>query len=300
MAILSVKRMRRNRNSSQDLKTMRAQTCYQVITDDPATSEIQIRRAPGMPRVGDPHPDDLRLTVVNIETGDPDDSGVAWNDVKVKYEALVNGAAEETVTSPLDLPAEVSWGGRKTQEPIDMDILNNPIVNTVGEPFDPPIVETFTDQEITITKNLATWDPVAMQTYFNAVNQDAFLGFRPGTVLMDELKAKRIVTPTLVYWAATFVMLVRVAPPDGAPPEMSWARRIKNEGFYCSDGGTPTPKIIRALDASNKPVVLPVPLKADGTRVLVTPGPIPTFSGGIFYINFPTKKPLPFAALNIL
>ncbi len=297
MAIVSVKRLRGKRNSSSDLKSMRAQQGWQVVTDDVTTSEIQVKRAPGIPRVGDPHPEDMRLTVVNIETGDPDDSGYVWNDVKAKYEALTNGGTEDAPISPLDLPAEISGGGRKVSEMIDRDVNQTVIANTVGEPFDPPITETFTDQEITIVKNFATYDPVEMQKYYNNTNADNFLGFPPGTVLIDDIRFKRVVTPTLIYYQVTFIVLVRLPVFEGDAPETAWERRIKNEGYYYKNAAG---DIVRAVDKDDKPVVLPVPLKSDGTRVPVTAGNPPVFDGEIFFRVFKTKKTRAFAPLNIL
>lgn len=298
MSIVSVKRIRANRNSTLDLRLMRAQTGYQVITDDPETSELEIRRADGIPRVGDLHPEEPRLSVVYVETGDPDDSGLVWRDVKVKYEAQVNGKNEGDNTGPLDLPAEISGAGRKTQEPIDIDLNSNIICNAVGEPFDPPVTETFTDLELTVTKNFANIDIVDLQDYVNAWNSDTFLGFIPGQCLMDDIRWTRVVTPSLIYYRVTFVVLVRKPEVSGQDVTTVWWKRIKNEGYYYknSDG-----KIVRALDDAGKPTVLPVPLKLNGERITATAesNGFPTFSQTVPFLDFKTKKDKVFASLNI-
>lgn len=60
--------------------------------------------------------------------------------------------------NPPERPAEISWDMETTTEPIEVDIDGKPLVNSVGEPFDPPIRAPFS----ILTLRIARGDRVAV------------------------------------------------------------------------------------------------------------------------------------------
>lgn len=63
-----------------------------------------------------------------------------------------------TTEDPPERPAEISWDLETTTEPIEVDIAGKPLMNAVGERFDPPIRAPFS----ILTLRIARGDRVAV------------------------------------------------------------------------------------------------------------------------------------------
>jgi hypothetical protein len=72
------------------------------------------------------------------------------------------GKPEDVQENPLNRPAVIQRSPVQRQRIVERDVDGNLIINTAGEPFNPPVEREEHAPSFTITKNLANW-PYAME-----------------------------------------------------------------------------------------------------------------------------------------
>jgi hypothetical protein len=109
------------------------------------------------------------------------DDGMMWELTLAYgwYNALVAGGGP--TQNPLAMPIEVSWSLRDHETVLDTDQNGNAVVNTAGDPFDPPLVIDDPRLVMTVVRNESAFNVGWVIAYRNAVNSDAFAGFPPLT-----------------------------------------------------------------------------------------------------------------------
>jgi hypothetical protein len=120
-----------------------------------------------LPVIGEVHPDDAGAwcTTLNV---DPSDPWKGWT-VTAEY-----STERELAEDPTADPAEITWGYEQFQKPAVTNYAGQAIVNSAGDPFDPPIMIDDSRPYVTISKNLASV-PVWIMTYQDAVNSSSFV-----------------------------------------------------------------------------------------------------------------------------
>lgn len=188
---------------------------------------------------------------------------------------------------PLAKPWEVEWGFVTTNEPVDRDIYDKPILNSVGESYDPPVMREFSDLMLTIRRNEADFNYARAADYKDAVNSDFFYGFAPGLVRCVNYSGRRAFTGVIFYWQVTYTFQMRRG---------SWLRRILDQGYrtkVLASGGAVTVEAIED-DAGNK-VSQPWPLDGNGYKL-----PQSTIdAGSAFWLGFEIYHLLPFSVLGL-
>lgn len=125
---------------------------YRFTSDSQSDNGFQLITHPDCPKVGWLHPSHPFCWVQSI-TFDQESGYRLWV-VDATYSSEF-----ETTENPLDMPAAVDWGGEQYQEPLLIDVYGDLVVNSAGDPFDPPIMRDFSRRVVTVVKNLA--DPPA-------------------------------------------------------------------------------------------------------------------------------------------
>lgn len=119
-----------------------------------------------LPVIGEVHPHDSGAwcTTLNVDPTEP------WKGWTVTAEYSTERELSET---PTDDPAEINWGSEQFQRPAVTNYAGQAILNSAGDPFDPPIMIDDSRPYVTISKNLASV-PVWIMTYQDAVNSAEF------------------------------------------------------------------------------------------------------------------------------
>jgi hypothetical protein len=91
------------------------------------------------------------------------------------YNPLQAGGGKEQ--NPLQMPIEVSWALRDHEAVLQYDVNGNPVLNTAGDPYDPPVVIDDPRLVMTVVRNEAQFNVGWVLAYRNAVNSDPFAGF---------------------------------------------------------------------------------------------------------------------------
>lgn len=271
---------------------------FHVLVTSGAITETAdtVRAFAPLPNPGDPHPTDLgmfcrRKTVQKVS--------VLLYEATCDYETP-RGGGSGGGDNPLSAPAVIRFSHVVTEEQIDQDMDGKPICCLATlEQFDPPITRQFGDLQMTVTKNVATFDPLQAYVYMFAVNSDSFFGADPGVCLLTQFEAENVVEGAFQYWRRTVGIQFRSGQPN-TTNDKAWYRRIRAEGYYIripnrEEIGQPV-KTYHAIDAEKQPVTKPVLHKISNGQA-VDDQSDPTLAE---WYEFKIYRSLPFAALNIL
>src|SRR5262249_15878222 len=94
---------------------------------------------------------------------------------------------------PLFKRPDVRWGFANFQRP-GIWTIDNPsraIVNSAGEPFDPPVEIDDSRLVLTLVRNEPAFAPLTSLLYKDAINSDTFLGAAPGLAKIAMLSSVR-------------------------------------------------------------------------------------------------------------
>lgn len=119
-----------------------------------------------LPVIGSLHPEDNNAWCVSlrVENSNP------WKGWTVTAEYT---SEREITEDPTVEPAAITWSSEQFQRPVIYDNTGNAVVNSAGDPFDPPVMMDDSRPVVTITKNLAVV-PAWILAYQDAVNSDVF------------------------------------------------------------------------------------------------------------------------------
>ena len=161
--------------------------------------------------------------------------------------------------NPLNHPIKISWGENRFDQVVFEDINGNPVVNSAGDYFDPPVTCDDSRPTLRIVRNEPTYIPQYALTWKDTTNLDTFYGFAPGTVKMSTPLGELDYNPICgFYYIVTYQFEIN---PNG------WAKQILDQGMRQIVSGSKT----NILDDDGTPITAPIPLKGNGKK-LVTGG----------------------------
>lgn len=173
------------KETTQEQQGWGATRYYSVIgTTTELLDEAAVVRCPGVPALGESHPNFRDLRVVNKSAG----PGLAERKVSVRYQWMPEGWSENTGNDdPLARPVVVQWGQGRISEPRSWDIYGNPIANSAGDVFD----ELPNVDRLVLTLRITRWERsfnlFLVNGYVNKINSAAMPAgpytFAPGQVL---------------------------------------------------------------------------------------------------------------------
>lgn len=217
--------------------------------------------------------EDTGVFANNIQCDPTGDEGRSWR-ITVTYGPPADG--EPKPANPLQEAESIDYGGETWERIIDQDVDGNAIVNTAGDPFDPPLTVEDYRPTFTVTRNEPVYNPLSADPYkgFNpaaeydlrgTLNDDVFYGFPIGTVKFGIPTARLLWSQdapgTHYYWQVTRPYYVN---PNG------WGRVVLNAGRRKLVSGNRKPIFIDGVPAAD-----PVPLDVDGAPI--APGGTPYY-----------------------
>lgn len=304
MAVLRVEEDSRSSGSSRGQGGVTFRRRWNVVTDDAQTACYVAETAQDpstgekIPAVGTPLTftsggvpvvDNTRI-VDNISTT-PDDDNPMVVRVDVNYKNITGSGGTpptDPTVNPLDAEPEIS--GSFTEQEVEqfLDINGDPIQNSAGEVFDPPVMETLVDPVVTITRNEAKTSLAAIiakqRTYTNKVNADEWQGQPKNTVRIDMTYTAGFEN-NVEFWRVAYQMTMR--DPD-------WKRRLIDHGFQKlvpSQPGGSADTIEEITDPNGNQRNSPVNLDGNGMELTVGNDPV--------ILEFVTKEAVPFAPLGL-
>jgi len=250
--IKSITDVRGNRSvswSGQGGRTYSQQV--RVITDDPTMGMRAVAKALSF-RVGDSYIHPLTTTPTEWDYGsylqgfdlkEEGDDGKQWlctlNYGQFNWAeqgGATTEAASDGQTSPFSVPPKVSFGSARYERECHLDNKGKAIVNTVGDPYDPPLKRDDSRGTLTIVRNEPTFNSQYVQTFKDTCNQDVFLAiYAPNTVKCADVVAEREYHADYgYYWVVTYQFEIREFVTDASNNVIyaGWTEMIPNSGLH--------------------------------------------------------------------
>ncbi len=200
------------------------------------------------------------------------------------YKITVNYGPYDANTfpeNPLEHPIQVTWDNASYTKIVDEDINGDPVFNSAGDYFDPPVERDHARPVMRITRNEQTFDPAIAAAYGDRVNADTFAGQDPG-----RWKCKPPTAQIQYHQACGWYAIVNYEFELQTDPEQDgWKKRILDQGMYQLSGGARKP-----IQIKGQPADKPIPL--DGSGVPISPAGTPV------YLDFDIYPSVDFSGLG--
>lgn len=265
---------------------------YAIAADDGTTA---------IPSVGSAHPD-LDKQHMRVRTVRPRAVGGSKKhfEVEVEYSSRVSRAAitfastdgttPQYFENPLNRPYQVTFG--HTYEDVAMEVDRSvparPVVNTVGQAFDPPIMTRRVIQIMSVSRTEGLIYPLIDRQVLDCINSTDWsvsptLSFPARTVRVESIESSDAYDGT-AYWNRRYEFHISDEPWNPT--------YVLNQGFYeRRDNGDDGFSLVLARDGDGEGMVFPVNLDEEGK---VIPPPPPFSSTNTHYVEFNKYKEIDF------
>lgn len=293
MAIVSVNERHHGRTGTRDKKDSSLVRVFIVRTNSKGDGVGNVSNAIGIPRIGDAYNNgteiNLNYRAVRIEPRQMDESPYVW-EVTVGYE-VTNQDDED----PTNDPPVYAWSTANERVEMLKDSEGVKAVNVIGDPFDPAAEMDKAFTILTIERNEATYDSVAMDAYRNTLNKEPAFGYEKREGLLKAISARSQYDPDIgEYWKVTYELHFKKSAdwspsttgitllPNGTIPSTSfaavttigpWDMTRRNIGTRYKRFSAAT-VLVTAGDAMGLQEVTAVDIATDGTRLPVGTDPI--------------------------
>jgi len=199
-------------------------------------------------------PDWRAATLATEETEFPEVHVASWT-----YKLIVDPLAE---------PAVWRYACGQQEVAIEEDVDEFAMLNSAGDPFDPPPTRPEPYLIMTAVKNMADVDANSIvNDYLHHVNSAAFRGLPIGQVYLADFSASQKYKYGVHYYETQWTFWAR---------ERTWQLRILDCGFRCWPG-PPTLANVRYLIRGPDSAPVQSPALLDGTGRQLVPGGTPVF-----------------------
>lgn len=233
-------------------------------TDSPAARLAQAQTAAGIPRRGEVHP--FRPAITASEPTVRCKAPYLY-EVRVEY-SISGGGRIEADKGPLAQRPTRRWSWQSSTEQVDWDFAGKPIVNSAGQPLDPPLTMEIIDPVLEISRNEPLRDASSMIAYRMAINSDPFYGAAPGQARMLSVSSEEVQEEKLVYLRTIYRIAFRPGPQGEADAEKkAWCTRVMDQGT-CEGGDWGQGHELKPIyDEHGVPISSPVKLDGNGKEL---------------------------------
>ena len=273
--------------------------------EDPVGLELRIADLPEVPNIGDSI-DTINYPNVlcnSVRPEEIDEGNYANWKVRVTYETS-NETPVDPSQDPTDLPAVVSGGSLRRSVALDLaykddseELPTKAIVNSLGDVFDPPVVDEEVFALISIQKNYRNFDLDLISEFENTVNKSSDrvggVSIAAGEGLINAIRPQSQTDSNGdEYFSVTFEIAIS---------KRGWDKRIVNNGVNKKDPDTeePTARVPITYadiggtgDNANEFVTEPQRLREDGSIITDS-------SEESFILKFKTKRSTNWNTLDI-
>jgi hypothetical protein len=202
--------------------------------------------------------------------------------------------------NPVDWPWKFIWGFGSTEHPMEKDADGCFVVNSVGDPFDPPLMREIYHLTLSVTINQTVFDYTKVLDWLGCRNEKPFLGAKARCVKIVGIRASSIkVWQNRMFYEVTTEFIF-----DNTE---GWAEVLNRGPRYIDKT---TNKLV--LDRDSRGVLTGKVVMIDKERHKIEPADaiLPVFNGGSmnppeggagqpFYLKFKRDKLKDFANLGI-
>lgn len=246
------------RTSTQGADWKRTYTRHwQAETDSAAIGPKAVREACPV-AIGQPYDDGTETDPgsfcqsISVTEDTEAADGLRWL-VTAEYGPL--NVLEFSVQAPLDQRPTIRFDKEVFQEPATKDIDDEPVVNSAGDPFDPPIMLDRRWPIMQIVRNEPSYSPLLANDYCGTINNAEWFGRPAKEWKCLDITGEEAVDPDgHRYWVVSYVFQLK---------RDTWVERVMDVGYNELDDDD---NRIKILDKNGSPVGSPWPLNEDGTK----------------------------------
>lgn len=288
---------------------VRSTRVFKIYTGNPADDD-QVILATGHEATPDPLP-----TILSVHPGNPElrlksmpirqdqGEGVAatcWIATCEYDNQTSEEDATDAQTQPIDRRTRWHMEFSGFTRVLERDINGLPIVNTIGDVFDPPLEEEDERPVLVAVKNYPATNLSGLMAliadYRGAVNSDTFLGVSPGSWRVARVQmSPEQVEDDIRYHSVSWYLELKEPYEFDDPAKIEgdpepWDRLVLNRGLWALEVANDTESWYRI------PGNEPRNLRRDGTLIVEHDGIDPDY----YYRSFRVKKRRPFSALGLI
>mgnify|MGYP000389167234 CR=1 FL=1 len=227
-------------------------------------TETVILGAAGIPAMADSHPDDSFAICVGRQAVQNPKDHLLW---MVTCDYSTDWTPPESETDPTNFRDKVTIGTTFYELPFYEDaITGEGIMNTAGDPFDPPLMREVAVTTFRIVKNVGSI-PSWLLSMRNTIN-DADITIRGVSIAKNLARLRAVEISDELYKNAILYYQVDL---EIEVDELGHGAYVLNDGLnelYDGYGGTPGDK--RPIMDTGEMIQTPAPLALDGSRIPVT------------------------------
>lgn len=256
-----------SKEASIDEKYIRHYThVYQALTDNFAISEAAAAAIVPV-AIFDSHPVDA-FAYCRSKTAKPVQGQLGIWEVVVEYDSTPQEPGETADDNqnqpPEDRPIQITVDAEQSTKPLIKDLAGDPVVNSVGMLYDPPLSTQVSNPTITIKFDSLAFNIEDISYYTNKTNSDAFTikgySFPPRTLLVTKLAASTTYEQGVYIWNKSVTLKVALQDADGDYIEWDKVKGLDCGTHKLVAGKPPQP----ILDRTGNPITTPIPLNGAG------------------------------------
>ncbi len=226
---------------------------YLLSASSPTDDEYAVGSNANLPLIGSLHPSDPFAWCRSL-TVKCTDGYKAW-----EVKAAWSSQAEKN-ENPTDDAAQITWGGDLFQEPFLQDRDGNAVLNSAGDPYDPPLMKDATRAVVNIVKRMSSV-PDWILSYRNKENDAAFtldgISVATGVAKIQQIDVGIVERQNdIEYRTVTIVMHLDENGWNAKPPDMGFRE--------LNDNGDPV-DIVNKGDSA--PITMPALLDGAGKSI---------------------------------
>jgi hypothetical protein len=274
MAVTSVNKVRIVESADTTYDGSSYEVLYLVKVDDIDTALVDILNATGIPAFGDEF-DEIEGAYCTGKSADlVGSSRSVWQVTVVFDNSEDSGVIDGTDT------ATYTWGTETIRRTFTIDLDENPVVNTAGDPFVPAAETDLHLTTLRVEREEDTFSGTTIEAYVNSLNSiDVVVSgytIAAKTGLMKKVGASY--DPAKDKWKVTYDITIKKpdlawasnrpaqAKPNVPAAENAWLKRILNAGLRQLD---PVDNKVKPIidPESRKDITQPLPLYFDGSHI---------------------------------
>lgn len=283
----------RERDGNSD--EVRYRRVFVVETDDADIGPREVSFHEDLPILGAAHPESAQCRVINRRAQPMSGDGRRLWSVELTYSNKHDDPENPEDPEEADLEfesPEVEFGFENrriacpgTAKPMSMSqgagFLAAGIVNSAGEPFDPPPEKDDGLPFLRITRNEIVLNTLQLMLFENSLNADAIFGAAPLTLKMTGIGARRVYKKGFRYWRVSYTMTYN---------RDTWELQLLDHGRYYRDAanGNSITSFVTDDDPPQPRIGL---LDGNGDRLNDADDPV--------FLSFPIYQRMPYVLLNL-
>jgi len=166
MAVTYIEEIGEGRSAQNQKGSRTYQRQFRLRTSSQSDGPYAVGSNASLPIIGNAHPEDANAYCISLQVENTN----PWTG----WTVTANYSDERQLSDdPLEDAAEITWASEQFQKPAVFDLSGDLIVNSAGDPFDPPAMMDDSRRVVTVAKNLAVV-PSWILDYQDAVNSDTF------------------------------------------------------------------------------------------------------------------------------